>query len=244
MTPAARNVAWCVALLIVAALCVVPRGAWAQTPPPTWSPTITPTDTPTSTPTETGTVTWTATSTPTDTPTSTPTETGTTTQTPTDTPTSTPTWTPTSTATNTPTSTPTWTPTVTPTDTPTSTPTKTPYRVFTPQGVSRASKHRVPITTTLLDAQTTLHESGGMYVEGQTYKSVEVTIGACTTYTLVISGSVNCSNYATLQTITNADFGANTTGMSSTFTQALRCLRAQITAIDGCTITAVGQGSP
>jgi hypothetical protein len=131
----------------------------------------------------------------------------------------------------------------TPTQTPTVTPTATLASIGTPKS-SRAEAYQVPITRVLLDAATTVNASGVALVEGYETKSVQVTVGTCTSYTLVLAGSIDCSNWVTLQTITEAGVAQNATGLSTTFTQALRCMRAVLTAMNGCTVSAVLHAVP
>jgi hypothetical protein len=185
---------------------------------PTATPTETPTATPTATPTET----------PTATPTSTPTDTNT------------PTRTPTPTLTPTDTHTPTETPTLTHTSTPTATPTRTPYvGVVTPgRRVSGA------LTETLMSLQTVVGASGGAEVGSFKTKAIQIVVGTCTTYTLLVEGSNDGTNWGTLQTIANSDFGQNTTGYATSITLSIKYIRTRITAINSCTLTTVLHAQP
>lgn len=198
-------------------------------------------ESPTNTPTITNTPTVTPTSTLTSTPTRTPTATNTATVTATVTPTNTfATFTPTRTATRTPTQTPTSTPTQTPTAT-------APLAGNTPPAV-RVEARRVPLTATLLNAATTINAGSIATVEGISPWNVQVTAGTtCTSYTLLIQGSNDCTNFGTVATVTEANVAQGATGFASStaFTIPVRCVRGYLSAASCSSgVTAILHGVP
>lgn len=165
------------------------------------------------------------------------------TETPTETPTATVTETPTHTPTRTITNTPTHTPTHTHTSTPTNTPTLTPAIISTPRQW-RAKGDRGPLLAPVLTEATALNASGGAVMDGVEPWSVQVTVGACTSYTLKVEGSLDCESWFELQSIANTDIGANTTGAGAVITRPVRCARVRLSAVSDCTVSAVLFGGP
>lgn len=160
-----------------------------------------------------------------------------------DPPTATPTITNTPLPTATITQTPTHTPTATVTNTPTNTPTLTPAVVSTPKQW-RAKGDRGPVLAPLLTAATAVNSSGGVIMDGAEPWSVQVTVGACTSYTLKVEGSLDCEGWFELQSIANTDIGANTTGAGAVITRPVRCARVRLSAVSDCTVSAVLFGGP
>lgn len=102
----------------------------------------------------------------------------------------------------------------------------------------------MPLTATILDAASAVNSSGGIAVEGISPWAVQLIVGTCTSYTLLIQGSNNCTTFATLQTLTEANVGSGATGFGAAVTVPVRCMRALLSAVNSCTITAVLHGVP
>lgn len=110
--------------------------------------------------------------------------------------------------------------------------------------VVRVKANAAPVTVNLLSSATAVNASAGVYVGELTYKTVQVVVGTCTTYTLLIETSIDAVNYITAQTLTEATVAANATGYATTITTAVRYLRTRLSAASSCTVSTSLHGVP
>jgi len=89
----------------------------------------------------------------------------------------------------------------------------------------------------LLDKATLLNASGGANVGGWAHKTALITVGTCTTYTLVFEGSADGETWGILLTKANTDYGQGVTAAIDLSSYTVKWMRARITAIADCELT-------
>jgi hypothetical protein len=103
---------------------------------------------------------------------------------------------------------------------------------------------RRPRSIVLLDQASVINASGGAEIGGWGHKTALITVGTCTTYTLVFEVSADGTTWGTVLTKANTDYAQGVTAAIDLSAYSTKYLRARITAINSCAISLTLQMIP